>query len=278
MRLEPETESRKLSPWPFVACFLLASVAYIAIWLAPASGHDWRDSFLPAARQWWRPFDYPYHNPPWAALLLWPLAILPERAGFVANGLVAILVTAWFVRRQEGSWLSVLVTLLSPPLIGTLIVGNIEWLSILGLLVGGAWSVPLLLTKPQTAGLAALLFFKRSGYDWRFWLPAGGVMAASFAIWGFWPVSIPPLPADFGTWNISIFPWGVPIGLICAWLAWKHDSLPWALLACPFLSPYLAFGSLLPATAAWSARRPRTVGLLVLAFWLPIGLFLLLRG
>jgi hypothetical protein len=225
-----------------ILCFLLVMLVYVAIWLSPARGHDWRDSFAPAGRAWWDPYQYPFHNPPWVALLLWPMAILPLRVGFIVNGLLTIAIAVWLVLRVGGSWLAVLVTLLSPPLIGIQLVGNIEWIPMLGIIIGGAWSVPLLMAKPQTVGLVSILYFKRAGFNWRFWLPMAG---------------------------------GVPLGIVCAWLAWKRDALHWALLAGIFFAPYFGIGSLTPAVAVWSARYPRALGLLVVVFWVLVGLFLL---
>lgn len=255
-------------------CFILVLAVYVVIWLSPARGHDWRDSFAPAGRRWWDPYQVPFHNPPWVALLLWPIALLPLRAGFIVNGLLAIAVTVWLILREGGSWLAILVTLLSPPFIGTQLVGNIEWIPILGILIGGAWSVPFLMAKPQTAGLVAILFFKRARFNWRFWLPMVGVLAASLLIWGWWPAKIPPLPQDSGTWNLSVFPWGVPLGILCAWLAWKRDALHWVLLAGILLTPYFGIGSLTPAVAVWSARYPRGMGIIVTVFWVLVGFLL----
>jgi hypothetical protein len=202
------------------------------------------------------------------------MAILPDRVGFVVNGLICSAITVWLVIRQGGSWLAVLVVLLSPSSIGTQLVGNIEWVPMLGILIGGAWGTPFLLAKPQTVGLVALLFFARTGFRWRFWLPAAGVLAASLLVWGWWPAQIPTLPRTTPKWNLAIFPWGVPLAIACAWLAWKRNALRWALLAGVLLTPYLGIGSLTPVIAVWSARYPRAVGLLLVTFWLPMGIVL----
>ena len=272
---KPRTARRNLQNLIIILCFLLVMMVYVTIWLSPSRGHDWRDSFAPAGRTWWDPYQVPFHNPPWVALLLWPLAILPLRVGFVVNGLLTIAITVWLVVRMGGSWLAVLVTLLSPPFIGIQLVGNIEWIPMLGIIIASAWSVPLLMAKPQTVGLVSILYFKRSGFNWRFWLPMAGILAVSLLIWGWWPAKIPPLPEDSSTWNLSIFPWGVPLGIVCAWLAWKRDALHWTLLAGIFFAPYFGVGSLTPAVAVWSARYPRALGLAVVVFWVLVGLFLL---
>ena len=67
----------------------------------------------------------------------------------------------------------------------------------------------------------------------------------------------------------------VLLGIVCIWLALKRDSLPWTLLAGIFFAPYSGIGSLMPAVAVWSARYPRTLGLLVVVFWVVLGTFLL---
>lgn len=259
-------------------CFLLVLAIFVVIWVTPSFGYDWIVSFAPAGRDWLHPYDHLFHNPPWVAPVLWPLAVLPLRIGFVMSGLLAIAMAVWLISQEGGSWLAILATLLSPAFICTLINGNIEWLPLLGIVIGNAWGVPLLLAKPQAGGVAALLFFKRAEFDWRFWLPSVGVVAVSLLIWGWWPSQIPLLPDHFGEWNVSIFPWGVPLGIVCVWLAWKHDSLRWALLAGTLLSPYFSFASLTPAVAVWSAKYPRAVGLVVAVFWILVGLFILRWG
>lgn len=258
---KPRTARQNLQHLIIVLCFLLVMLVYVAIWLSPERGHDWRDSFAPAGRTWLEPYQYPFHNPPWVALLLWPIAILPLRLGFIVNGLLTIAITVWPVLRSGGSWLAVLVTLLSPPFIVIQLAGNIEWIPMLGIIIGGAWSVPLLIAKPQTVGLVSILYIKRSGFNWRFWLPMAGVLVVSFLIWGWWPAKIPPLPEDSSIWYLSIFPWGVPLGIVCAWLAWRHDSLRWTPLAGIFLAPYFGIGSLTPAVAVWTPGIPAHRGL-----------------
>jgi hypothetical protein len=68
-------------------CFLLVLVAYVVIWLSSTVGPDWRDCIAPAGRGWWDPYQVSFHNPPWVALRLWPIALLPLRAGFILNEL-----------------------------------------------------------------------------------------------------------------------------------------------------------------------------------------------
>lgn len=66
---------------------LLALAVYVMIWPRPARARDWQDSFAPADRSLWEPYQVPLHNAPWVALLLWPVALLPLWAGFITNAL-----------------------------------------------------------------------------------------------------------------------------------------------------------------------------------------------
>ena len=68
-------------------CSLLALAVYVMIWPRPARGRDWLDSFAPADRSLWDPSQVPLHNARWVALLSWPIALLPLRAGFITNAL-----------------------------------------------------------------------------------------------------------------------------------------------------------------------------------------------
>lgn len=51
-------------------------------------------------------------------------------------------------------------------------------------------------------------------------------------------------------WNLSLFPFSVPIGLFLIWQAWRQkDNRAPALAAAPCLSPYVAIQS-------WAAAFP----------------------
>ncbi len=265
------TQEKRHNPAVIALCFSMATVALGAILLHPALGYDWIHSFGPAGRDWLHPYEHVFHNPPWVAFFLWPIAALPLQLGVYVNLIIMVTVVVFFIRMEGGNWLSVLVTILSPPFYHLFWMGNIEWIPMLGALIGGGWGVPLMLAKPQVMGLIPFLFFKRAEYRWRFWLPMAGVILISFMVWGLWPFSIPQLPEKVDTWNWNVFPWGVPFGIWFAYLAWKRDALRWGLLATLLLAPYFGPGSLVPLVAAWSAKYPRAVGAAIAFVWMGIG-------
>jgi len=229
---------------------------------------DW-NGFYVAARSPLTPYahGYPLHNPPWFAALLVPLGWLPFQVGRVINNFLIVSTATLLVKKLEGKALAVCATLLSPALLATTLVGNIEWMPIAGILIGGAWSVPLLLIKPQVTAILIPLEWRKAGYQLKFFIPIGVVLALSFLIWGWWPAQIPALPPDFRNWSFSLWPWSVPFGLGALWWAWRRDSLEWALLASLLLAPYFAIGSTLALTVVWACKYPRVVASVEIVFW-----------
>ena len=257
--------------------FGLFAFVFWAILQHPDAGFDWLHTFGPAGRKWWAPYEVLYHNPPWIALLLWPLAVLPYSLGIIVNNLAAVLATILFIQKEakERAWIAILATLLSPFFYQLLFVSNIDWIVILGLIVAGRWSLPLLAAKPQAVLHVPLHYFRLAENRWRFWLPSIAIGLASLAIWGFWPADIPAIP-DLAFLNASPFPWAVPVGIFIIWKTWnKEDALLWVLLASALISPYFRFSSLVPLMAAASIRYPRLMFSLVAAFWIIVGLVII---
>lgn len=153
---KPRTARRNLQHPMIILCFLFVTVVCVAIWLSLSRGHDWRDSFAPAGRIWWDPYQVPLRHPPWVALLLWPIAILPLRVGFVVNGLPTIAIIAWLVLRMGGLWLAVLAGILLAPYSG---IGSLTQ-------AVAAWRARI----PRTLGLLVVLFWVLVG----FFLPGWG--------------------------------------------------------------------------------------------------------
>lgn len=68
------------------------------------------------------------------------------------------------------------------------------------------------------------------------------------------------------SWNLNLFPYSIPIGLILLYMAQKNYSL--AISASPFFSPYMSFGS-------WSIAQLGLVGNNLLTFAITSGLWIM---
>jgi hypothetical protein len=247
---------RRLLPWGLLL-FILAGFFYV---LPPSIDFA---GFYRAAHNPLHPYslpDFAVHNPPWFLLPLFPLTILPETLGRTFNNLLNVLA------------LAMCAALCSPSLLATSIVSNIEWMPIMGALLTGPWGVPWLVIKPQVTFILILLYWRRAKWKLIYFLPLALFTLVSFLIWGFWPLELRSLPDDFQRWNVSLWPWSLPIGFFAFWKAWKspnpRDELRWGLTASILIAPYFAWGSLTASIAAWATKYPRLIATLLIVFWL----------
>jgi len=114
---------------------------------------DWYDGAGIAARNPLHPYQIPaFINPPWYALLLSPLGLLPPQVGQALNTFLNLAVTALVVVRYRGSKSSLLLTLTSLPFAALVLNGNVEWISMTAFLLPSEWALPFIFAKPQTGG------------------------------------------------------------------------------------------------------------------------------
>ena len=151
---------------PIIWLFALSVGALSWYWL-PEGGHDWRNFFLLAGRNWWPdPWGglgaFPY--PPWASLLISPLAALPARVATVLTNTTAVLMLTLVIRRFDGPEWVVLPVLISPPGFWLFSNGQLDWLVWWGLLMFNGLDILLLTIKPQVAiGVVFRAVAKSSG-------------------------------------------------------------------------------------------------------------------
>ncbi len=277
--------------WLSYLVLALALGALIAgLWLAlgPAehsplgAGRDWGLHFYPATRAFWLRQD-PYavpgvYNPPWLFLALAPLALLPERLGWVllAGATLALTlgVAGWFGGRR---WPALLLAGTSPYLLTAMLQGQVDGVGLAGLLIvaacwgkgegagrqlepgarrgrPGFWgpgpalgaALLLLTAKPQAALLAAaLVLLHLLAGPWRRWAAALAAALAAIALssaWAGWD-----WPRRIAESAQSLPP--LPLPRVDSWMALQEMGLEqpaWALV--PLAAAI--FGLL-----AWSYRR-----------------------
>jgi hypothetical protein len=151
---------------------LVAAFSYIP-WLP---GDDW-ENFVGAARRILAGdplygqiivHDY-YVYPPWVAVLLLPLAVLPQRVGSAVLSTLTLFVSLLLLRRwlPRPGLVKPFLMLLSPPIFYIIIHGQIDALILLGIFLPVEWWWLVAISKPQiTLGLAAGVPPKR-------WIRAG---------------------------------------------------------------------------------------------------------
>jgi hypothetical protein len=135
------------------------------------------------------------------------------------------------------------------------------------------WGAPLALMKPQLSAFALLAKKK--------WFLAGAIWGVlSLAIWGLWPLNFLMVmePAWKVEWtqDISLFPWGLLIGVPLLWFSREDEDLLMA--AGSFITPHLFpyhFMLLMPAlgrmTVFWAVLTWLVSWTPLLANWLGNG-------
>ncbi len=237
--------------------FLLA-IALLGVVLAtlfmPLSV-DWERVFYPAG-QMVLAGRSPYlvegfFNPPWLILLLLPLALLPIKIGNAIMAVLGMVTYAYVLRKFKTGLTGTIFFLLSPPAIISIYSGNADWLIALGYILPPQIGLFFVLLKPQV-GMGLVIFWlveawRTGGFAnvARVFLPVSVFTLLSFVIFGFWPEKARAL-VDV-SWNISMWPMSIPIGLALLSLAIRKRNERLSYPVAPLLSPYVASGSLAPA-------------------------------
>lgn len=238
-------------------------------------GVDWGNVFRPAARailRWQSPFSISgYFNAPWAVLPLIPLALLPESYGYAFLVLLSLVGFAYTAHRLGGKAIAVVAILISPPVLHSLLNGNIDALAVLGFVLPPQIGLFFVLIKPQIGMVVALFWlieaWRESGFRevLRVFGPMMIVLLISFLIYGLWPVRFEQ-EIDLW-WNASLWPASIPVGLVLVVAAIRRRRVEFAMAASPCLSPYVLLHAWVGALMALVSLVPETIAS-VIGLWL----------
>ena len=254
-----------------LAAGVAASVVLAAAVLPPAI--DWDRHYGPAVEALVAgrsPYEGTgFVNPPWALLPLLPFAAEPV-AGRAALFVLSLGAYALVAVHLDASPVALGVFLVSPPVLHTLLNGNVEWLVLLGLLLPPRWGLFLVLVKPQVGAGVALWWVTEAGRDggWRgIWTttwPVTLALVVSFLLFGPWPLRAAGHPGQ--GWNASLWPWSLPVGVgLLVYGVWTRDRRA-ALAAAPFCSPYVLLHAWTGAVLALVGRT-WVLALVVAGLW-----------
>ena len=198
----------------------------------------------------------PPFYPPWGKVIIqylsWPLLVGLTLASF---GIAAV--------RRAVHPVSLVVSFFALPLMWTIFLGQLEGISLLGLL-WMPWLVPLALIKPQVAIFA---FLSKKKYLIILFL----FLLLSLFIWGLWPMKTLNVESFYeeGRYvqNIGLGWWGLPLALFMMWKS-RGDMDMLMLSGCFFL-PHLIPYNLLPLTPAIARLSPKKAGFAFLLSWSP---------
>jgi hypothetical protein len=241
--------SRGVSFLLFIGLTIVFSLVAGLIPMTKFLGFDWVN--------FWGAGKIPSFYPPWTIyltkFLTYPL-------------LVGITLSAFCVATIQRSChpVSAICAFLSLPLIWTVFLGQLEGLSVLGLL-GLPWLIPLVLVKPQIAffGLGA----KRSSI-----LAFIVFLIISYLIWRNWPGAVLAADSSYAEGrypqNIGLGLWGLPFFLLTVWFS--RGDMDMLMVSGAFISPHLIFYNLLPLTPAVARLKPRAAFVAVILSFLTL--------
>jgi len=210
-------------------------------------GVDWRTVFRPATQAFIH-FESPYSiegyfNPPWAVLPLIPIAVLPESLGYAFLILLSLSGFLYTAHRLGARPSIIVVLLLSPPVLHSLLNGNIDALTVLGFVLPPQIGLFFILIKPQI-GIALAVYWlieawRRGGVQeaFRIFAPVTAVLIVSFLIYGPWPLR--SKQEIHLWWNASLWPASIPVGVALLVGSLVRKKKEYAIAASPFLSPYV---------------------------------------
>lgn len=185
-----------------------------------------------------------YYNPPWLLLPLLPLALLPYQLGRFLFFMVSLAGFAFIARRLTSNPLTIVLFLSSVPVFFCLHQGNIDWIPMLAFVTPAPFALILAVIKPQIgAGIALYWLFEswRQGGPRlviRNFLPVSLLLIASFVFYGLWPMSFSSKAV--ASWNVSLFPYLIPIGVLLVFLAIRRSQQQPAMAAGICFAPYFS--------------------------------------
>jgi hypothetical protein len=189
------------------------------------------------------PYEFIY-NPPWVLLPFIPLSILPISMGRGIWFLVSIIVFAYAAYRSKANPITMLFFLLSPPVMKSLLDGNVDFMPLLGFVLPPQIGLFFIMIKPQIGigvGMYWLIREWQSGGVKRvihvFW-PVSLALLLSFLIFGYWPSRWGEMMINAQSLNHSFWPSTIPIGFALIVASIRKKDIRYAMGAGPCLSPY----------------------------------------
>lgn len=248
---------RPLERRALIAAVVLAVIAWmLAMWMRTQPINVWTDQvevFRPSVALFSNPYEiFAFVNPPWLLLLLTPFALLPLEVSVLVQTLCYFVLVTVIIYRFGGDFLAVLITLTSFVALDAVIEMNVDWFTLIGLLVPVEISPLFLLFKPQ---LALGYYF---GVSWRKWpviaLVTLAAVALSSLIWPNWifeiinRVETTSIQRFFNLAPSKLLPFSPflswIIGAALALWAFRRQDPPLGIIAWFFFTPYIALYSM----------------------------------
>jgi hypothetical protein len=227
----------------------VAIISIFLIWISATflpDGVDLAKTFRPAALNVLSgrsPYEYIF-NPPWVLIPFIPLSIIPVPLGRGIWFLVSIIMFAYTAYRLKANPIALLFFLLSPPVMKSLMDGNVDFMPLVGFVLPPQIGLFFVMIKPQIGigvGIYWLIREWQSGGIKRvikiFW-PVTSALALSLLIFGYWPNRWGEMMVNAQSLNHSFWPSTIPVGLALIVASIRKKDIRYAMGAGPCLSPY----------------------------------------
>ena len=267
---------------------LIAILTFVLSTSLPDLGYDWTHTYRPAALAMVHgesPYSVDiYYAAPWAVIPLIPIALLPEKLGVAFMFLIGLFAFAYIAYKLNPKPIVIILFMLSAPVVGCLIWGNIEWMPLLGIVLPAPIGLIFAAIKPQV-GIGLILYWivhlmKTQGLvgTVKAFLPVTIITLLSFLLYGFWPLRFQDTLAlsnnSTAQYNISLWPYGIFAGIWLVYKSLQHKKTETAIAASPFLSPYTLQYTWVTVLAG-VAHAPVELLLVSIGLWIPVALRLL---
>jgi hypothetical protein len=259
-----------------IMLIVLILIALPILYSGLPRGVDWPDNFRPAALAMLHgqsPYDrddFHFYNAPWTLLPFIPFALLPYQLGRLCTFLAGLLAFCYVAYKMNAKYGSMILFLTSWPVIACLYEGGIDWLPMLSFVLPAPIGLLFAAMKPQI-GFGIGLYWLADAWRVggmpavvRTFLPVGILLLVSLQLYGAWFARFSDLTRV--GWNISLFPYEVPVGLYLLWAAMAQKRSRTAMASSTFLSPYISgFSLAVPLVALF--EHPRLLFLAWACLW-----------
>lgn len=242
----------------------------------------WADQevfFRPVVDNFFNPYNVRVVMPPWMVVFLAPFRFVPLLVSTLLQTALLFTVLSAVIFKFGGRLSTVLLVLTSYVTMDAVIQMNLEWAVLLGLLVPLRWSAPMLAIKPHIA------FGYYFGFPWRRWVPVAIVgvvfVLISLLVWRLWPldyIETSRVAAQHveRVYNAAPYSWmtpfvSVPIGIALAIWAYRRQDPLLGIMSGVFITPYIAFYSLVIPFAMLAIRLPKIALVISVIIWVIIG-------
>ena len=258
---------------------VLMVVAVVLLSIHLPEGVDWRETYRPAlvallaGRTPYGFGDSPFFAAPWGLIPLIPLVFLSVRAGEIVLFMVGLAAYALTAQRLGAKPIALVLFLVSPPVVHGLFHGNIVWMSLLGFVLPPQIGLFFVAVKPQI-GMGAIVFWliealRKGGLRevLRVFWPVSLALLVSLALFGLWPLRFSDVLPIAGNYNVSLWPFMLPVGFALMVAAIRRREMRFAMAASPCFSPYVLFHGWVGPLAAILGQPVETL-VAVIGLWI----------